>query len=75
MRMRKKKYAAQRLDACNNIVLPLSSHEKDYRDAEKNPSYYDIEQIFSNNNPLHLEIGCGKGRFICEIAKRNPTIN
>ena len=75
MRMRKKKYAAQRLDACNDIILPLSSHEKDYREAEKSPAFYDIEKIFSNNNPLHLEIGCGKGRFICEIAKRNPDIN
>ncbi len=24
------------------------------------------------NVPLQIEIGCGKGRFICETAKRNP---
>lgn len=26
-------------------------------------------------SPLHIEIGCGKGNFICELAKRNPHIN
>jgi len=24
--------------------------------------------------PIHLEIGCGKGRFICEISRNNPNI-
>lgn len=30
---------------------------------------------FSDNNPLHLELGMGKGRFIIEMANRNPQIN
>ncbi|MDR1012896.1 MAG: tRNA (guanosine(46)-N7)-methyltransferase TrmB, partial [Lactobacillales bacterium] len=30
---------------------------------------------FHNNHPLHVEVGCGKGRFITEMAKRNPNIN
>jgi tRNA (guanine-N7-)-methyltransferase len=30
---------------------------------------------FCNNHPLHIEVGCGKGRFITEMAKRNPGIN
>ncbi len=25
--------------------------------------------------PVTVEIGCGKGRFICETAKRNPDVN
>ena len=31
--------------------------------------------VFGNNNPIHIEIGCGKGQFIIELAKRNPDIN
>lgn len=75
MRMRKKKHALERLEACKDLILPLSPHEEDYRKAENNPSYYDIAEIFGNENPLHLEIGCGKGQFIAELAKRNPDIN
>lgn len=30
---------------------------------------------FSNNQPLHIEIGMGKGGFITEMARRNPEIN
>ncbi|MDD6102656.1 MAG: tRNA (guanosine(46)-N7)-methyltransferase TrmB [Clostridiales bacterium] len=31
--------------------------------------------VFGNDNPLHIEIGTGKGRFITELAKQNPDIN
>lgn len=75
MRMRKKKHAAERLEACGELILPLAEHENDYRRAGENPSYYDIENIFGNNNPLQLEIGCGKGQFIRELARRNPDIS
>lgn len=33
------------------------------------------EKIFDNNNPIHLEIGIGKGNFIITLAKNNPDIN
>lgn len=33
------------------------------------------QNIFTNNYPLHIEIGCGKGSFIIEKAKQNPNIN
>ena len=33
------------------------------------------ESIFGNNNPLHLELGMGKGKFIIELSKKNPDIN
>lgn len=32
-------------------------------------------EIFANDNPIHLEIGAGKGDFIIEKAKTNPNIN
>jgi len=31
--------------------------------------------FFNNNNPIHLEIGCGKGQFITRTALANPNIN
>ena len=30
---------------------------------------------FGNKNPIHLEIGMGKGDFIIDMAKKNPDIN
>lgn len=32
-------------------------------------------EIFGNDNPLHIEIGMGKGKFITELALKNPDIN
>jgi len=31
--------------------------------------------LFKNDNPIHIEIGMGKGRFLTELARRNPDIN
>lgn len=30
---------------------------------------------FKNTNPIHIEVGMGKGRFITELARQNPDIN
>lgn len=35
----------------------------------------DINNLFSNNNPIYVEIGMGKGDFIIENAVRYPNIN
>ena len=32
-------------------------------------------QVFGNKQPVHIEIGTGKGRFILNKAKANPDIN
>ncbi|UOE54731.1 tRNA (guanosine(46)-N7)-methyltransferase TrmB [Bacillus sp. CMF12] len=32
-------------------------------------------EAFDKNQPLHIEIGTGKGRFITGMAKANPNIN
>ncbi|NLK75756.1 MAG: tRNA (guanosine(46)-N7)-methyltransferase TrmB [Clostridiales bacterium] len=32
-------------------------------------------ELFDNNNPIHVEIGMGKGKFIIELAEKNPNIN
>lgn len=33
------------------------------------------KEIFGNDHPLQIEIGMGKGKFIYELAGRNPGIN
>ena len=42
-----------------------------------NPSDYkgDFNKLFKNNNPIHIEIGMGKGSFIVGMAKKYPEIN
>lgn len=32
-------------------------------------------KIFKNENPIHIEIGMGKGNFIINMAKKHPNIN
>lgn len=33
------------------------------------------KEVFGNDNPIHIEIGMGKGTYIMECAQRNPNIN
>lgn len=33
------------------------------------------QEVFDNDNPIHLEIGAGKGDFIIEKSKSHPDIN
>lgn len=33
------------------------------------------QERFGNSQPIHVEIGCGKGRFITTLAQRHPDIN
>ena len=32
-------------------------------------------KLFNNGNPIHLELGCGKGNFISKLAVQNENIN
>lgn len=57
------------------------------KDAEKilqrsnyvvsNPKSYKNKwnDLFGNKNPIHLELGMGRGDFIINMAKQNPKIN
>ena len=74
MRMRRKKNLNEKLLALNNLII-AKSDEKDYRKAAENPEYIDFSELFGNNNPVYLEVGCGKGQFVAEMASRNPDIN
>ena len=33
------------------------------------------KEVFGNDNPIHIEIGMGKGTFITTLAGMNPDIN
>ena len=72
MRMRKKKHLDERLAACSSVNsgwLPDAVH------TDGNATMTSAAEIFGNDKPLHLEIGCGKGKFANTIAGRNPDIN
>lgn len=32
-------------------------------------------EVFGNHNPIYIEVGMGKGKFIMELARTNPEIN
>ncbi|MFR4977523.1 MAG: tRNA (guanosine(46)-N7)-methyltransferase TrmB [Butyricicoccus sp.] len=64
MRMRKKKNLDVRFARCASVMV---EDPRAQRGGWK--------QLFGNENPIRLEIGCGKGRFILENARRNPDVN
>jgi tRNA (guanine-N7-)-methyltransferase len=35
----------------------------------------DIAKLFRRNAPLHVDLGCGDGSFLCEMARQFPKIN
>ena len=35
----------------------------------------DLMQLFGRNAPLHVDLGCGDGSFLCEMAQQFPKIN
>ena len=63
MRMRRKKHREERYENCSYLAIESFDNVKNLKD------------IFENDNPIHLEIGCGKGRFIKDLSKLNPDIN
>ncbi len=43
--------------------------------AEHYRALLDFSELFGNDNPVELEVGCGNGRFIIGLAKREPAKN
>lgn len=64
MRMRKKKNCGIRLERCQ---------ERWEQEPAANKGKW--AEIFANDNPIHLEIGCGKGQFVTGMAQKYPDIN
>ena len=73
--MRKKKHLEERLEECSDYIFFMDREDRNFQTAIQNKEYINLQKIFGNSNPVHLEIGCGKGGFACEIAKQNPDIN
>lgn len=76
MRMRKKKNLDTRLENVRDYILDLPlGDERDFNKAIEEKSLIDYREIFGNDNPVRMEIGCGRGQFAMEIAKRHPDVN
>lgn len=63
MRVRKKAWTVAEYENNPHLV----HNPQDYKGKWK--------ELFGNDNPIYLEIGCGKGRFISQNALLNPDIN
>ncbi len=63
MRMRRKPYARPELEASFiNIDRPAEN-------------YGNWHSVFSKKQPVFMELGCGKGGFIAELASKTPDKN
>lgn len=63
MRLRKKWWARTEMDESPYFIEDHFEHYSKWR------------EIFQNDNPIYLELGCGWGKFICENATNNKNIN
>ena len=63
MRIRFKPWARPELEASEFYI----DNPEDYKGKWK--------EVFNNDNPIHLELGCGKGSFMANLAVKNPDIN
>ena len=64
MRRRNIKNATEKLNKFDEIMI---FNPKNYKG--------NMSSLFPNKQPIHLEIGMGKGKFIIGLAKKNPDIN
>lgn len=65
MRRRKKKGADLKLLSFENLVI--KGDEIDFKG--------NWNEKFQNDNPIHVEFGTGRGKFLTTLAKQNPNIN
>lgn len=63
MRIRFKPWARPELEASSFYI----DNPEDYKGK--------WSSLFENDNPIRLELGCGKGGFISQLASNNPNIN
>lgn len=77
MRMRKKRNFDARMEACGDLLLAKGANGilNMKEAAESYRNLIDFSKAFGNDNPVALEIGCGKGGFVIALAKETPNIN
>lgn len=64
-----------RIAACRDILTVADLQNKNMKTAALEQDFLNYCDLFKNANPVCLEIGCGKGKFICELCKREPNVN
>lgn len=74
MRMRRKKHLDERLVDCAGLFTNMQVEDVRF-DKEEEAHHLHYQEIFGNEKPVELEIGCGKGGFICQLAARHPEVN
>ncbi len=76
MRMRRKRNLEPRMEACAPVLLARGKPCKNLKEAAENfRALLSFEEIFGNRNPVELEVGCGNGGFIAELAVREKGTN
>ena len=75
MRMRLKKHLEERIADCSKMLVAREGYEFYKLTDEQKRQPLDLQQIFGNDNPLYLELGCGKGSFAIKSAKLHPNRN
>ena len=77
MRMRKKRNFDARMDACGHLLLAKGANGiLNMKEAAENyRALIDFKSAFGNDNPVWLEIGCGKGGFVCAVAEKQKNVN
>ena len=76
MRMRLKKHLEERIAQVSDLIV---AREGDYfyklSDKEKQALRMDLHNIFGNDRPIVLELGCGKGAWSIGMAQMYPYTN
>ena len=75
MRARRKKNLDTRANLASDIIVLSKTSDVLGLPEEERYEVFTPSEMFNNDNPVELEIGCGKGRFICEKARLNPNVN
>lgn len=73
--MRRKHNLDERIDSCGEYLLACEHEFTNSNDYIKNKEYLDFLKVFNNSNPVEMDLGCGLGSFLVEIAKQNPNTN
>jgi tRNA (guanine-N7-)-methyltransferase len=78
--MRKKRNFEARMEACGDLLLAKGANGiLNMKEAAENyRALVDYTTVFGEKRkdlPVALEIGCGKGGFVIELAKRQPDVN
>ncbi len=75
MRARRKKNLGARAQSVSDYIVLSKTSEVLGLEEDKRYQVFYPSELFNNDNPVHIEIGCGKGKFICEKATLNPNVN